>query len=287
MPPQDVKFWAAFEDTVAELYRRLGAKSVKQNVNLAGNQVDILVEEETASGQIIRTAVECKFYKRRLPKTVTLQGATVAQFLKQANEVDRYAIVAYQGFSQDAFLVAHAANIELISFADLESRAIRASHVLYPVPNPKALNYAEIIEIIAKAEEKEQPTSDPDAVFVLMPFAPEMEDTYIYGIRGAAEGQGLKCQRADEIEHSHEIMKEVVDHITRSRFIVADLTLLNANVYYELGWAHALEREPILVAKQGSAVPFDVAHLNLIFYQSIKDLETKLSGRFKHLLNRA
>ena len=127
MPPQVVSYWSTFERTVAELYRLLGAEKVQENVNLAGTQIDVYVEERTKSGQTIRTAVECKYYQRRVPKDVVLSFVSVANFLKQTGKIDKAAVVGYQGFTQDAFLAAQAAQVDLISFADLEHRVIEAS----------------------------------------------------------------------------------------------------------------------------------------------------------------
>ncbi len=58
---QEVSFhrgWE-FERKVAAIYRTLGA-AVKHDIPLAGNQIDLLIEEQTPSGSIVRTAVECK-----------------------------------------------------------------------------------------------------------------------------------------------------------------------------------------------------------------------------------
>ncbi len=59
--------WRTFENDISQLYRKLGAE-VKQNVNLAGFQIDIYVEEDTPSKTKIRSAVECKFYKDKVGK---------------------------------------------------------------------------------------------------------------------------------------------------------------------------------------------------------------------------
>ena len=285
MPPQNVPYWSAFERTVAELYRLLGAEKVQENVNLAGTQVDIYVEERTKSGQTIRTAIECKYYQRRVPKDVVLQFVSVANFLRQTGKIDKAALVAYQGFTQDAFLAAQAAQVDLIAFADIEHRVIEASGERPErYFGAQAYVYGPIAKIIEKAQQETLPERFPETVFVLMPFVNDLEDTYVYGIRGAAEKLGLKCSRADEIEHNHEIIKEVVDNIKRARFVVAEVTNRNANVFYELGWAHALERDPILIARQGVELPFDVAHVNTIFYRNINDLETKLTTRLRAML---
>lgn len=285
MPPQNASSWSTFERTVAELFRLLGAEKVQENVNLAGNQIDVYVEERTKAGQIIRTAVECKYYQRRIPKDVVLSFVSVANFLRHTGEIDKAAIVGYQGFTPDAFLVAQAAQVDLVSFADLEHRVITASGELPErYFGVQARVYGPIATIIERAERETLPESFPDTVFVLMPFIDDLEDTYVYGIRGAAEKLGLKCSRADEIEHNHEVIKEVVDNIKRSRFVVAELTSRNPNVFYELGWAHALEREPILIARDGSDLPFDVAHVNTIFYRNISDLETRLTARLRAMM---
>ncbi len=117
-----------------------------------------------------------------------------------------------------------------------------------------------------------------------MPFAEELEDIYLYGIRGSIEKFNLRCKRADEIEHDNVIMNEVIDHIKRARIIVAEVSDHNPNVFYEVGWSHAIERETILIAREGTELPFDIRHINTIFYRRIKDLEDKLSSRIKAIL---
>ena len=210
-----------------------------------------------------------------------MQFASVANFLKQAGQIDKATLVAYQGFTQDAFLAAQAAGIELISFADLESR-FGGVHMMFQ--SPSRINYSRygaIATIIKKAERAKLPKTFPETVFVLMPFSSELDDVYLYGIRGCVQKLGLKCRRADEIEHNHEILKEVIDNLKRAHLIIAEVTDSNPNVFYELGWAHALKREPILVAKAGTKLPFDIGHINTIFYKSIKDLEDQLTPRVK------
>lgn len=268
MAPQDVSFWSAFETAVAEFYRRLGADKVQQNVNLGGNEIDVYVEERTASGQTIRTAVECKYYQRKVPKDVVLRFATIARFLRDAGLVDKAVIVAYRGFTADAFSVAQAGGIELQTFQDFETKVSFHS-------------YGAVATIIREAERTPVPDSFPDLVFVLMPFDTALDDLYLYGIRGSAERHGFRCKRADEIIHDNAIMDEVLDHIKRARLIVAEISDHNPNVFYEVGWAHALQRPTILVAREGSKLPFDIAHINTIIYKSIKDLDDKLSRHFQ------
>jgi nucleoside 2-deoxyribosyltransferase len=45
----------------------------------------------------------------------------------------------------------------------------------------------------------------------------------------------------------------------RSTVVVAEITPVNANVFYELGYAHALGKQTILLAERGRTLPFDVS----------------------------
>jgi len=52
----------------------------------------------------------------------------------------------------------------------------------------------------------------------------------------------------------------------------------NANVFYELGVAHALGKEVILIAQHESDVPFDIVHHRYIVYHNNAEGLEKLSG---------
>ena len=43
---------------------------------------------------------------------------------------------------------------------------------------------------------------------------------------------------------------------------------MNANVFYELGYAHALGKQTILLAERGRELPFDVSGYRCIFYDN-------------------
>jgi len=273
MPPQDVRLWSDFENVIAQMYRLIGAESVKQNVNLNGQQVDIYVEEKTTSGQIIRTAVECKFYQKHVGKDVVVNYCIISDFLKKSGEIDKSVLVAYNGFTQDAFLAAKSMNVDLVTFADLEVKLAKTS--------PKGMEIMD--EIIKVAEKTPQPTKFDKEVFVVMPFSKELNDLYIYGIRGCIEKLGLTVVRADEMEFNSDILVEIIDHIKKAKYIIAEVTERNPNVFYEVGWAHALERKVILIAKKGTEIPFDLKGMNHLLYESINELEGLLSKRLKSL----
>lgn len=79
--------------------------------------------------------------------------------------------------------------------------------------------------------------------------------------------QIFKCVRADFVAKSGSITRDLIGRLYRSRVVIADLTELNPNVFYELGVRHALRSGTILVALQGTKPPFDVGDLRIISYE--------------------
>jgi len=103
--------------------------------------------------------------------------------------------------------------------------------------------------------------------FVIMPFKSELD--LMYGtIKKGLNQAGYICNRVDEIPGSTPIINKILTEILRSRYIIADLTGCNPNVFYELGIAHSFkDASNIIIMKQNNAkIPFDVTHLTYIEY---------------------
>jgi hypothetical protein len=110
-------------------------------------------------------------------------------------------------------------------------------------------------------------TASGTSCFVMQPFASPYSGYYETLFRPAIQQAGLRPVRADdEIFGSGKIMDQVWRGIRDAEVLVAELTTRNANVYYELGLAHALGKPVVLVAAEGEGVPFDVHHIRVIYY---------------------
>ncbi len=104
-------------------------------------------------------------------------------------------------------------------------------------------------------------------VFVAMPFGSKPDSTgqtldfdriYRELIRPALEDAGLEVLRADEEREAGDIRSDLFQELLMADLVVADLTLDNPNVWYELGVRHALRaRGVILVQGPRAAQPFD------------------------------
>jgi hypothetical protein len=264
-----------FERDVAATYRALGAR-VEQDVVLAGNQIDILVEEETSSGTKLRIAVECKAYSRPIGVDIVNQFASLVTLLKQRGIVDRGALVASQGFTHQA-RAAGKDTLELFEIADLRQRLEGKT---------SGLRAAEI-ELDEARRKTAESVVQPPRIFVLMPFASEFGDVYLLGIRDVAEKLGFAVNRADDIEHNENILDVIKQRIRQCDVIVADMSSRNANVFYEIGYAHAVDRPTILLCRKEESVPFDLQSINYIAYGSIVDLRDRLERRLKSLMTRS
>jgi hypothetical protein len=60
------------------------------------------------------------------------------------------------------------------------------------------------------------------------------------------------------------ILAKVWQALIEARAIVADLTGQNANVFYELGLAHAIGHDVILLTQDMRWVPFDLQHMRCL-----------------------
>ena len=92
-------------------------------------------------------------------------------------------------------------------------------------------------------------------------------------IKPAVEGvlidgeQAFRCVRADFVTKTGSITRDVLERLYRSDAVVADLTDLNPNVFYEFGVRHALRSGTILIGLKGTKVPFDVGDLRIVPYE--------------------
>lgn len=98
------------------------------------------------------------------------------------------------------------------------------------------------------------------SVLVLMPFAEDFDDLYQNGIRAACEAAGAACRRLDEDIYQGSILQRILSEITKADLIVAEMTGRNANVLYEVGYAHALGKRVILMTARDEDIPFDLKH---------------------------
>ena len=135
-------------------------------------------------------------------------------------------------------------------------------------------------------------TIDPRLVFVLMPFDDDLTNIYNSIVKPTIESEdfNLVCKRADDLKTNKAVIQDIWKAICEARLVIGDLTRLNPNVMYELGMAHTVGKETILIyQKEDIKFPFDLAHIRRIEYTDDatggKQLEKELKGTIENILS--
>jgi len=106
----------------------------------------------------------------------------------------------------------------------------------------------------------------PPQAFVVMQFGEPYDSLYSEVIKPVAERAGFYVYRADDVYQPGVILQDIVTGLLESDVIIAEITPANPNVFYEIGFAHALNKPTILLAERGRDLPFDIRSYRCIFY---------------------
>lgn len=72
--------------------------------------------------------------------------------------------------------------------------------------------------------------------------------------------------RADQIDDEGLITNQIIEHLLEDDLVIADLTGLNPNVFYEVAVRHAARKPIVHLITQGQEIPFDVANMRAVPY---------------------
>jgi hypothetical protein len=126
--------------------------------------------------------------------------------------------------------------------------------------------------------------SGTGTAFVIMQFSNDYQDLYSDVIRPVVEKFRLNAYHAGEVFRPGIILEDIVHGIVEAKVIIAEITPPNQNVFYELGYAHALRKPTILLAEEGKTLPFDISGYRCLFYENSIGGKRKVEeGLIKHL----
>ncbi len=120
-----------------------------------------------------------------------------------------------------------------------------------------------------------------------MPFEKKFDGIWSTVIKHTVEELGDVCKRADDFFTVGSVLNDIFSSIKSADYIIADLTIHNPNVYYELGYSHALNKKVILITQNILSLPFDLKNQRTILYQDTASgavkLKTDLTNFIKNI----
>jgi hypothetical protein len=118
--------------------------------------------------------------------------------------------------------------------------------------------------------------------FIIMPFQRDFDNVWLGGIKPACAETHYAPLRVDEVNLSSLITDDIERYSNMADVVIVDLTGNNPNVMFELGWALAKNKKPIVICQgeHASKVAFDVQGIRHIAYENswlgVESLKQKL-----------
>lgn len=125
--------------------------------------------------------------------------------------------------------------------------------------------------------------------FVIQPFNEDNNQLFEDTIKPAIEHAELEAYRVDQDPSVQVPIESIEEKIRESAMCLADITEDNPNVWYEVGYARAVERPLVLIcSKTRESFPFDIQHRQVERYGSsptaYKNLGRAITKRCRALM---
>lgn len=127
--------------------------------------------------------------------------------------------------------------------------------------------------------------------FVIMPFS-ETTDKHTEKywtahfedfLKPAIEECGLEARRSEPLRG--DILKQIITELVVCPIVIADMTDLNVNVFWELGVRQSFKHGTITIAEAGTKIPFDVGFKSTLYYHPKDYIKNeKFRKKFKKAL---
>ncbi len=116
-------------------------------------------------------------------------------------------------------------------------------------------------------------------IFVSYPFSDEqLFDRVAQIVRQTVK---LKCENG-KVGANRELRSHILELIGHSELLIADLSSLNVNVIYEIGYAAGINKPTLLLSRAGNKVPSDLQGHKWIQYEDLnEDFDTALAQHLK------
>ena len=120
-------------------------------------------------------------------------------------------------------------------------------------------------------------------VFPIMAFTAQYKDI-ISSYQVVCNELHFEVMGTAESETTERIIPRILEGIGRSAFLIADVSGVRPNVYYEIGFAQGLGKQVVITARTGTTLPFDVMDVPVIFWDTQDSLKEQLRKRLSKVV---
>jgi len=168
--------------------------------------------------------------------------------------------------------------------------------ILTIVEYMKALNYVLVYENCCdfrisldgwkRINELKKHAKESNQGFIAMRFSNETTEIKKC-FQEAIQSCGYLPRAIDEKEHNNQIVPEIFYEISKSKFLVVDVTYPNYGAYYEAGYGTALGKEVIICCRKTEFADsktkphFDISQKNMVIWENEEDLVRRLERRIE------
>ena len=124
----------------------------------------------------------------------------------------------------------------------------------------------------------------------ILPFKQPYLNIFSKNIKPAIEKAcNIDVFKVDDIFKPEPVIDTIQYLINKADILISDISERNPNVYYEVGYAHALGKKIIFITQNIDGLPFDIRHWKCINYKNteagLKKLERELILMVKSIVN--
>lgn len=276
---------------VRELYQQLSAENwmdvwLDSEKLLPGQDWDLEIERAVGKANIVITCIS----KHSIDKEGYIQRELRA-VLSLAEEKPEGTIFVIPLKLEDCLVPRRLQNWQWVDYFPnsersrayqrlLESLKYRAKTLEIPTePSPSEIEAAKILSLVERVSRPLRPEVRLHG-FVVMPFGVkkggdgslyDFNSIYRLLIKPAMEEAGFETSRVDE-ETSDDILTDMFQELLLADIVLCDLSIDNANVFYELGIRHAFRKRGVVHIQAGRAyMPFDIFNVRTLPYHITPD----------------
>lgn len=252
------------------------------NVSIAGMTLDALVYPLGGTGPSPVIGMEIRrLHNLRLVETSLSQSLFRLVALRSSGAIDGGFVVTDidipEAFAGRAELSARIYDVPF-RFSSYESLRRELEQGQF------SRNWSQLLEATASRRSGEREAIQARRLFVCMDYTPHFDDVFNYGIAPVAERLGFTAIRVKDHPSFGTIISDIQADLRNAEGVICDVSTINPNVLYEVGYSHALNKPTILIAAQGSELPFNTRGYRHLFYQNISDLETLLEAELRAMM---